>query len=294
MSGALRTALAMSLGCALTMAAEAEDATSLAAVLQRAGERVERYLMRAQSLVCLEIVRLQPLSASWSSAEPARTVESELRVSWKPTAEGAPSVEAQTLRQLLRVNGHKPRTNDWRNCTEPEQQTEEPQPLSLLLPSRRAEYQFTLAGPARLDTRPVIMVDYRLLTKIAVDSRMVEGRDDCVSFEVEGGKRGRLWIDVENHGVLRLDESLSGMIEVPLPRTARRIPGSPSHWTLERMDTSIRFKPVSFTNPDETLILPATMSSLRITRGSGTPRLRTMTDYTKYQRFLTGGRVVGE
>lgn len=284
----------MSLGCALTITAEAQDAASLAAVLQRAGERVERYLMRAQSLVCLEIVRLQQLSPSWSSEGLARTVESELRVSWKPTEEGVPSAEAQTLRQLLRVNGHKPRADDWRNCTDPEQQNEEPQPLSLLLPNKRGDYQFTLAGPARLETRPVIMVDYKLLTRISVDSRMVEGRDDCVSFDVEGGKRGRIWIDVETYDVLRLDESLTGMIEVPLPRDAKRFPGAPAHWTLERMDLSIRFKAVSFSNPDETLILPATMSSLRITRGSGTPRLRTATDYTKYQRFLTGGRIVGD
>jgi hypothetical protein len=51
---------------------------------------------------------------------------------------------------------------------------------------------------------------------------------------------------------------------------------------------------MSFTNPDETLLLPESLSSLRITRGSGTPRLRTMTEYRNYQRFLTDGRVVGE
>jgi hypothetical protein len=115
-----------------------------------------------------------------------------------------------------------------------------------------------------------------------------------VSFEVEGGKRGRLWIDAESFDVLRLDESLNGMVDIPLPKKAARVPGGSLFWTLERMDTSIRFKAVTFSNPDETIVLPATMSSFRITRGSGTPRLRTMTDYTKYQRFLTNGRIVGE
>ena len=50
---------------------------------------------------------------------------------------------------------------------------------------------------------------------------------------------------------------------------------------------------MAFTNPDETLVLPASMSSIQVTRGAGTPRLRTTTEYVKYQRFLTGGRVVG-
>jgi hypothetical protein len=122
---------------------------------------------------------------------------------------------------------------------------------------------------------------------------MVEGRDDCVSFDVDGGMRGRLWLDAETDEVLRLDQSLKGMVEIRLPREATRNHG-PSYWTLERWDISIQFKRMSFTNPDETLVLPASMSSIQVTRGAGTPRLRTVTDYVQYQRFLTGGRVVGQ
>ena len=40
------------------------------------------------------------------------------------------------------------------------------------------------------------------------------------------------------------------------------------------------------------MILPVSAASLRITRRSGMPRLRTSTAYTEYRRFLTGGRVV--
>jgi hypothetical protein len=291
--GIARIAVALTFGYSLTVAAEQQHPGRLDDLLHRAGERVEGYFARAQSIVCLEIVRLLPLTSTWSADGTGRTVESELRLSWTPEANGGPSSEAQMLRQLLRVNGRKPRAKDHDNCTEPEQQTEEPQALSLLLPNRRAEYEFKLAGQTRVDNRAAVMVDYKLLKKVTVDSKMVEGRNDCVSFDVQGGRRGRLWIDSVNFDVLRLDESLTGMVDIPLPKKAARGPG-PAHWTLERMDTSIRFRAVSFTNPDETLILPATMSSFRITHGSGTPRLRTMTDYTRYQRFLTGGRIVGE
>jgi len=265
----------------------------LAAVLQRAGERVEQYFTRAQSLVCLEVVRLQSLTSSWSSDGLGRTVESELRLAWNPGADGAPSTEAQTVRQVLRVNGQPPRKNDWNNCTTPEQEAEEKHAISLLLPSKRSEYRFTLAGSTRLDGRAAIVVDYQLLEAARADARMVEGRDDCVSFNVEGGLRGRILVDASTHDVLRLDQRLSGMVDIPLPKTLIRRPGSPTTWTMERWDTTIRFKAVAFANPDETLILPVSTSSLRITRGAGTPRLRTMTDYKHYQRFLTGGRVIG-
>jgi hypothetical protein len=281
--------LTAALGTAL--AAERFDAAALTSVLERAGDRVEQYFTRAQSIVCLEIVRLLPLTSTWSSEGPGRTVESELRLSWTPEA-GEASLEAQSLRQVLRVNGRTPREDDRRNCTEPEQQTSEPQPLALLLSAKRGDYEFKLAGRDRIDNRDAILVDYKLLKKVSVESEMVEGRDDCISFNVEGGKRGRLWIDPDTYDVLRMDESLIGMVEIPLPKKASR-GGGPMRWTLERMDTSIRFKPVAFTNPDETLVLPSTVSTLRITRGSGTPRLRTWTDYTKYQRFLTAGRIIG-
>jgi hypothetical protein len=39
-------------------------------------------------------------------------------------------------------------------------------------------------------------------------------------------------------------------------------------------------------------MLPVSSTSIRITRGAGMPRLRTITEYSGYKRFLTGGRVV--
>ena len=50
--------------------------------LARAAERVAEYFARAQSLVCLEIVHLQPLGSGLSVDGVGRTVESELRLSW--------------------------------------------------------------------------------------------------------------------------------------------------------------------------------------------------------------------
>jgi hypothetical protein len=91
---------------------------------------------------------------------------------------------------------------------------------------------------------------------------------------------------------MRLDQSLMGLVDIPMPRSVSRRVGVADRWTMERWDTTIRFKPVRFQDPDETIMLPESSTSLRITRGAGMPRLRTMTSYTGYKRFLTGGRVV--
>jgi hypothetical protein len=61
---------------------------------------------------------------------------------------------------------------------------------------------------------------------------------------------------------------------------------------MERWDTSIRFKRVAFDNPEETLVLPVNATSFQITRGAGTPRLRTSTQYLSYRRFMTAGRIL--
>jgi hypothetical protein len=267
----------------------------LIATLHRVGERVERYFARAQSIVCLEMVRLQPLNSGLTNDGFGRNVQSELRLSWDPTAgdtDDAP--EAKAVRQVIKVNGRPPRKNDHDNCTTPEQNSTETQPLSMLLPAQRVKYAFSLVGPGKLDGRTVVILDFKELKKTTVEVKEVEGNEDCVSYDLDGGMTGRIWIDPDSFDVLRLDQRLAGMIDIRLPRKMTRRPGVNDYWTMERFDSSIRFKPVAFQEPPETLILPVSMSQLRVTRGSGNPRLRTTTEYSSYRRFLTGARIVKE
>lgn len=292
-SHALRITLVLGAVWAAAATPQAQDRSlELAVILHRAGEKVEEYFTRAQSLICLETVRLQPLGSGLSPDGFGRTVESELRLSWDPFAATGAAPEAATLRQVLKVNGHAPRKNDHNSCTTPEQQVRETQPLSMLLPDRRRDYRFALASPGRLDGRPAIILTYTNTARRTVEVSMVEGRDDCISFEVEGGQRGRLWLDPDTYEVMRMDQTLGGLVDIPMPRKVAGRAGMPVAWTMERLDTSIRFKPVTFEDPDETLMLPVSSSELRVTRGSGQPRLRTITEYSRYKRFLTGARVV--
>jgi hypothetical protein len=275
----------------VSLSAEQPAAFDVTAALERAGQRVTEFFARAQSLVCLEKVSLQPLGIGFGSDGPARSVESELRLSWEPTPDNPTPKEAKTLRQVLRVNGGTPRKKDHQNCTTPEQNDEEEQPLSLLLPQQRSDYIFTASGRDKIDGREAMVIAFREVKKPTVDVSMVKDHEDCVSFDIEGGMRGKIWIDVETHDVLRLDRSLNGLVDIKLPKKAARVGGN-MFWTMERWDSSVRFKRVTFDNPEETLVLPVSSSMLQITRGSGTPRLRTNTQYLAYRRFMTGGRII--
>ncbi|MBM3781674.1 MAG: hypothetical protein FJW29_08380, partial [Acidobacteria bacterium] len=208
-------------------------------VLARVGEQVRQFFARAQSLVCLETVRLQPLDMGLASGSFGRTVESELRLSWDPDDLERRPVEARTLRSVLKVNGHPPRRNDRNDCTDPEQNESETQPLSMLLPDQQRDYVFTPGKPERVDGRWAHVVQYRVTTPMSVSVEEIPGKDDCISFNVEGGTRGRIWIDVETFQVLRLDQALVGLVDIPLPKRAAMRSGGNIRWTLERHDISI-------------------------------------------------------
>ncbi len=284
------TALAL-IALGVGLSADQTPTIDIASVLHRAGERVTEYFARAQSLVCLERVTLQRLGMGFGAEGPARFVESELRLSWDPSPEDPTPTEARTLRQVLRVNGSAPRKKDYQNCTTPEQQESEEQPLSMLLPHVRGEFTFTADDRETIDGRDAFVIAFREIQKPKVDVWLIKDNESCLSFNIEGGMRGKIWIDVETHDVLRLDQSLGGLVEIPLPSKVTRHGGA-FHWTMERWDSSIRFKRVTFQDPTETLVLPVTSSKLQITRGAGTPRLRTQTQYSGYRRFMTGARIV--
>lgn len=266
--------------------------TLLATTLEKAADRVEDFFERAQSLVCTETVHVQPLSHGLSGEGFGRTVESELRLSWTPGDDGAAATEAQAMRQVMRVNGHVPKKNDRNNCTTPERHDTETQVLSMLLDSQRDDYTWRIAGVGKIDNRAAVLLDFSEKQRLSLDVTIDDDDDDCMTYTIKGGTRGRLWIDAESYDVLRLDQRLSGQAEAPLPKKLLRRAGSSTRLLVERFETSYRFRRLEFDEPRETVVLPVSATSLRILQGGGTPRSRITTEYRKYRRFLTAGRLV--
>jgi len=82
-----------------------------------------------------------------------------------------------------------------------------------------------------------------------------------------------------------------GPYEIDVPASQRRR-GANSWLTLERADSTIRYKAVAFSDPEELVLLPESIELMSVIRGGGAPRLLIKQDFTAYQRFVTGARVI--
>jgi hypothetical protein len=246
---------------------------------------VEQYYSRAQSIVTNESVIVQRINRDMSFDGFARRLVYELRVEWEPSVGGDES-PAKVTRQLLTVNGKPPKKGDKPECMDPKNVS--PEPLAFLLPDRRHKYSFTSAGVGRVDGRDAVMVDYKALER---GEPIVEWTEDCVSVDVPGRWRGRVWAEPETATIVRMDEQLMGMVDLPIPRKHQRINGA-LFMTLERADMSIRYRPVRFSDPDETLMLPAEITSSSMWRNGGSAGSRVTQSFSNYRRFVTAGRIL--
>ena len=279
--------LIVGLATVLAAAGRSEPAADLAALLTRVGRRVEHYYTRAQSIVAREAVRIQPLASDLSPVGFGRRVAYELRIAWDPQAAPGTLPEATVLREILTVNGRKPRESDEDGCMDPKPVS--PEPLGMLLASRREEYTFSFAGTARnIDGRAAVMLDYK---PVAAGEADIQWKENCVTISLPGRSRGRIWVDAATDDVLRLDDHLVGLFEFRVPQKQMRI-GGPSSMVIERADSSIRYRAVQFQDPEERLILPASIETVTVIRGAGAPRVRITQEFSDYRRFLTGGRLV--
>jgi hypothetical protein len=253
--------------------------------LDRVSAYVEAYYARAQRVVAEERVVIQPLRADMSADGFARRLMYELRVEWDPAGDDGRG-RATVVRHLTRVGSRAPRPSDEPECTDP--RTVSPEPLAFLVPRRHGEFTFRPAGAARMDGRPVLRLDFAS----AVDEPpVVTWRGNCVSIDLQGRTLGRVWADAETGAVVRLDERIRGGVEIPVPRPQQRAGGRPA-MTVDRAESSIRYRAVTFTDPDETLMLPWRVDSVTVVRDSGSPRLRITQEFRNYRRFLTQSRIV--
>ena len=112
-----------------------------------------------------------------------------------------------------------------------------------------------------------------------------------MSVDAPARTTGRIWIDTATGDVTRIDEQMRGpdLISISPGRSAGPTP--PTRSRFERAGSSIRYKAVSFTDPDETIMLPESIENLSVAAGSFSS-IRMTHRFTGYQRFVTGGRIV--
>lgn len=270
---------------AATVAAQTPG--DLADVLSHVSDRVQQDDGRAQSIVSIEKVFVQPLGHNLSPDGFARQLEFELRIDWDASTDPENPPEARVIRELRKVNGRAPRAKDEAGCLDPK--SGGPDSLAILLPHHRRDYTFAVNGFGSLKglkNRRAMMLDYKSRAPGPIEATW---KGDCVSIDAPGRTKGRIWVDEVTHDVLRLDEQLTGQFEYRVPREHWGFNG-PTTWIVERADSSIRYRPVAFHDPEETVLLPDTIESLTVFRNAQSYRISQ--SFTGYQRFITGGRIV--
>lgn len=260
-------------------------------LLARVGERIADFYKRAQHVLCIEKSTVQPINFRFSPDGFARTVESELHVE---AERGDAGGEASVVRQVLKVNGRAPRGKDNKNrdgCTDPNPLSTEP--LAFLLPAHRSEYQFKSAGFGNDRKRPAFLIDFSSVSRNSklelVEDK--EGHDDCFDWSGDLTERGRIWVDAKSYDVVRIERNVGGPVSVRVPPRIQRRNNLDSYVVIVRYDTTIRYRMVAFSNPEETLLLPESTDSLIVVQG-GLQSTRRMQTYSDYKRFVGDSRVV--
>ena len=278
--------------CAASGHAASQSEPDLGSLLKSVGERVAGYYRRAQTIVCLETSTVQPIDRNWSPAGMPRTVESDLHLE-SDAFDGFSLPETKMRREIRRINGRAPRERDKKDragCTDPDLLTDDP--LSFLLPVGREKYLFTAAHEARERERAALAIDFvsvvrRSRADLIEDQR---GHDDCFDWSGPIATRGRVWIDAETHDVLRVDRHNEGPVDLRVSWALQRKYNFEQFFVLDRDDVSMHYTAVAFRDPDETLLLPASIESVTVVR-SGLQSTRRTSRYSDYHRFLTEARI---
>lgn len=263
-------------------------------LLARVSERVEQYYRRAQQIICVENATVQPIGSDFFPKGLARTTEAELRVESDATAEGDGPTRATVVRQLVKVNGRRPRDKDRKDragCTDPNPLSAEP--LAFLLPANREGYTFTSSGFGKGKNRGALVIDFATSSSggkgtLVEDER---GHPDCFGWSLPTALKGRVWVDANSYEVLRMEQHMAGPGDVRVTFAQQRKHNLPASIVVDRFDTTIRYKTIVFKDPEEAVLLPESIETMILMR-NGLESIRRRQNFSDYRRFLTGGRIV--
>jgi hypothetical protein len=269
------------LGCALialSAGTRGQSSADLTLILAGLAERTQQYYDRFVSIICTETVHTQELRFNLAPTGRPRTTVYELSVSRDPieTRDHAFRVE----RTLQSVNGRPARKNQRAECTDPKTGT--PEPLEFLLAANHRRYRFTTPADAGGGPPGARAIDF---IETPPERVRVTWEGNC--FEAEGGgHQGRVWFDPGTYDIVQVDVRLSKPFSVPLPNG---VFGIRPAIRVEKSETTLRFSRVVFQQPEEALLLPASIETLNVLRG--VPSMRITQTLGNYRRFLTKSEI---
>ena len=272
-----------------TGAASAQSTHDVTIILEHVAGRLSQFYKRVQNIVCTEKMTAQNVGRDLAPFGFPRTVESELRIESETTADDGEAIDPRVVRSIVKVNGRVPKPKDKEGCYDPNPLSEEP--LAFLLPKNREDYAFTWGGFGKGKEQHLMFIEFRAVRTGKPEMKENDRkREDCYSFSIPGGTKGRVWIDVTTHDVVKLEERLIGPVDFRTPPSIQRRPDMPMSMQLDRYDRYVKYKAVRFDDPEETMLLPESVDELTVFRGGGSHRTQQV--FSNYKRFMTGGRII--
>lgn len=281
-------------------------AEKLNALLERVAERVRAYHERLFSIAFSETVKQERLRHDLTpKGRPREFVYDSLVLRRSAEQGGAEGTLVVTRKLKLRdgkaVDERKEAKRQQARAEKPghpcgiaDPPTAYGDPLLFLLPENRPRLNFSDGGEAALDGRGALVVAFESPPADAPPELKFEG--NCFFLSRPLRRRGRVWIDPQTYDVLRLDWELAETFEA---KTGNRVvrkgflfrPAPARELSYERDVVTIRFRPVAFKNPAQTLLLPVSSESLRVMRGARDPGFRVTQTYADYRRYVTSSEV---
>ena len=275
-----------------TAPAIAQASPDIETLLARVGERLAEYYERAQNIICTEKSTAQPIANDFSPVGFAQTVESELHIDSDAGTDGDGAKNPSFVRELRKINGRVPREKDRKDrsrCGDPNPLTMEP--LAFLLPANREGYAFAFAGAGKGKDSHALLIDYTVTERGTPELREnADGIEECFGLSFPATIKGRVWVDGTTYEVLRVEQHITGPVDIRVSAAQQRRHNLPDFVVVERWDTVMRYKVVAFRDPDERLLLPDSIETTSIVRGLESRRRRQQ--YSDYRRFTTGVRIV--
>ena len=275
------------------------DSAQLKVLLERVGERVQKYHDGMLNVAFTEIVRQQELQSDAAPKGKPKEFVYESVVINKQSAADQQNVYQTVTRKLTSIDG---KTVEPGGRVEPSGRakcgnTDPPpvygNPLLFLLPNNQTRYSFYYEGEADLQERKTAVIN--VAPPPTHEPPQVKWEGNC--YYLAGLQtKGRIWIDPNTYDVLQLQWQLAAPVVYKMSMRFVRsgllfgfVP--PRELRYEKLDTTIRFQLVTFQNPAQTLLLPMSSESMRVIKGGRPPGFLTTQSYTNYKRFLTSVQI---
>lgn len=270
-----------------------EDAARLNKLLDRVRERLQKYHEALFNITATELITQQELRADATPRGKPKSMVYESVTLHRQSATGQEDPTPIITRTLKSVDG-KPAKNPVlprrSKCVDTNPAPAYGDSLSFLRADHPIKFIYSYAGEAAVAGRRTAVV--YITPPPPTEPVTIVEKDDCFRLSRRLQTQATIWIDLENFDVLqlqwRLVESFTGKLPagvtkvgiLPLFRPRREV-------TYAKSDVVVRFKPIEFQDPAQTLLLPISSESVWILKGGGIAGYQTNVEYTRYQRFLT-------